>query len=157
MLKPADLRPEDLGELASIIPDREPELEISIKRIPVSEPGLGSRIIPVCEPRLGGNEKKYVLDCVESNWISSAGKYIPLFEQEFSRRCGAKYGVACCNGTVALHLALATLGIGAIAAPLAGAYGIAQAAGVQFPWETATLILVGNELSPILRPSFLPR
>lgn len=112
MLKPADLRPEDLGELASIIPDREPELEISIKRIPVSEPGLGSRIIPVCEPRLGGNEKKYVLDCVESNWISSAGKYIPLFEQEFSRRCGAKYGVACCNGTVALHLALATLGIG---------------------------------------------
>ncbi len=112
MLKSAELRPQDLGELASIIPDHEPELEISIKRIPVSEPGLGSRIIPVCEPRLNGNEQKYVLDCVESNWISSAGKYIPLFEQEFSRRCGARYGVSCCNGTVALHLALAALDIG---------------------------------------------
>ncbi len=112
MLQKTELDLNDLGELAAVIPDHEPELEVSIKRIPVSEPGLGSKIIPVCEPKLDGNEMKYVMDCLESTWISSVGKYIPMFEEEFSRRCGAKYGVACCNGTVALHLALAALGIG---------------------------------------------
>lgn len=112
MLEPAKLQLEDLGELAAIIPKHEPELKLSLRRIPVTEPGLGSKIIPVCEPRLGGNETKYVMNCLETNWISSAGKYVKMFEEEFSRRCGAKYGVACCNGTIALHLALATLGIG---------------------------------------------
>ncbi len=112
MLKPAELRPEDLGELADIIPGRDPELRISISRIPVSETDLRARVIPVCEPTLGGNETEYVLDCVESNWISSAGKYIPRFEQAFAAACDARYGVACANGTVALHLALSTLGIG---------------------------------------------
>jgi perosamine synthetase len=112
MLKPAELKPEDLGELAEIIPGRDPELRISISRIPVSETDLQARVIPVCEPTLGGNEAEYVLDCVESNWISSAGKYIPRFEQAFAAACDARYGVACANGTVALHLALSTLGIG---------------------------------------------
>ena len=112
MLKPAELKPEDLGELAGIIPGRDPELRVSISRIPVSETDLQSRVIPVCEPTLGGNEAEYVLDCVESNWISSAGKYIPRFEETFAAACDARYGVACANGTVALHLALATLGIG---------------------------------------------
>jgi perosamine synthetase len=69
-------------------------------------------MIPVCEPVLDGNEKKYVLDCLDTNWVSSVGKYIPLFEEEFSRYCGARYGVACSNGTTALHLSLAAYGIG---------------------------------------------
>ncbi|GAB4547208.1 MAG: DegT/DnrJ/EryC1/StrS family aminotransferase [Anaerolineae bacterium] len=112
MLKPADLKPEDLGDLARVIPGRDPELRISIPRIPVSETDLQSRVIPVCEPTLGGNEARYVLDCIESNWISSAGKYIPRFEEAFAALCDTRYGVACANGTVALHLALATLGIG---------------------------------------------
>jgi perosamine synthetase len=112
MLEPADLKLEDLGNLAKIIPGRDPELRISIPRIPVSETDLQSRVIPVCEPTLGGNEAQYVLDCIESNWISSAGKYIPRFEETFAEACDASYGVACANGTVALHLALATLGIG---------------------------------------------
>jgi perosamine synthetase len=112
MLEPADLKPEDLGDLAKVIPGRDPELRISIPRIPVSETDLQSRVIPVCEPALGGKEAEYVLDCIESNWISSAGKYIPRFEETFAEACNAKYGVACSNGTVALHLALATLGIG---------------------------------------------
>jgi perosamine synthetase len=68
--------------------------------------------IPVAEPDLRGNEKKYVLDCLDSNWISSLGKYIPLFERKFSAYCGSNYGVSVANGTVALHLALAALGIG---------------------------------------------
>ena len=99
MLEPSEITPEDLGEeLAAIIPGQDPELSIAIKRIPVSQLDLSSRIIPVCEPTLGGNEAKYLLDCVESNWISSAGKYIPVFEEKFAAECGCKYGIACCNG-----------------------------------------------------------
>ncbi|OIO90707.1 MAG: aminotransferase DegT [Anaerolineae bacterium CG2_30_64_16] len=69
-------------------------------------------IIPVCEPTLSGNELKYVTDAVETNWISSAGGYIGRFEALFAEKVGARYGVACANGTVALHLALATTGLG---------------------------------------------
>jgi perosamine synthetase len=68
--------------------------------------------IPVSEPLLDGNEREYVLDALDTNWISSAGKYIPAFEEAFAEYCGAKYGVACSNGTTAIHLALAALGIG---------------------------------------------
>lgn len=70
------------------------------------------RIIPVAEPDLGGNESAYVIDCLRSGWISSMGQYVGRFEEAFARFCGAKYGVATANGTVALHLALLTLGIG---------------------------------------------
>jgi perosamine synthetase len=68
--------------------------------------------IPVYEPDLSGNELKYVTDCLESGWISSLGQYVTAFEEQFSRFCGVKYGVSVSNGTTALHLALATLGIG---------------------------------------------
>jgi len=112
MLEPSKITPEDLGEeLAATIPGKDPELSISIKRIPVSQLDLTSRIIPVCEPTLGGNEAKYLLDCVESNWISSAGKFIPVFEEKFAAECGCQYGIACCNGTIALHLTLTALGL----------------------------------------------
>jgi len=69
-------------------------------------------MIPVCEPLLDGNEEQYVLDCLRSNWISSSGRYIPAFEERFSSYCGTRHGVACSSGTAALHLALASLGIG---------------------------------------------
>lgn len=68
--------------------------------------------IPVCEPYLAGNEKKYVDDCLETGWISSAGKYVKAFEEQFAQYCGAKYAICVCNGTVALHLALIAMGIG---------------------------------------------
>jgi perosamine synthetase len=110
MIKPAELKLEELGDLASIIPGHEPKLEISIDRIPVSE--TAGKIIPVCEPDLRGRELEYVTDCIQSNWISSAGKYVGEFEERFSEYCGAKYGIACTNGTTALHLAMATLGVG---------------------------------------------
>ncbi|MCB0179455.1 MAG: DegT/DnrJ/EryC1/StrS family aminotransferase, partial [Anaerolineae bacterium] len=104
MLKPSNITPDDLGEdVKNIIPGKDPELSISLPRIPVLETDITSKIIPVCEPTLGGNEKKYVNDCLDSNWISSAGKYIPVFEEKFAAECGCKYGVACCNGTVAMH------------------------------------------------------
>ena len=70
------------------------------------------RNIPVCEPFLNGNEKAYVADCMETGWISSPGKYVKSFEEEFAKYCDCNYGVAVCNGTVSLHLALAALGIG---------------------------------------------
>ena len=112
MLQETKLDLGELGSLADIIPGHEPELQLTIPRIPIAQPGLGTKIIPVCEPTLRGNEAKYVLECLETNWISSAGKYIPMFEELFADKCGAAYAVACCNGTVALHLALAALGIG---------------------------------------------
>ena len=68
--------------------------------------------IPIAEPLFTGNELKYVTDCIRSGWISSIGAYVPRFEEEFARFCGQRYGVATSSGTTALHLALATLGIG---------------------------------------------
>lgn len=70
------------------------------------------RFIPVAEPALVGNEKKYVLDCLESTWISSNGKYIQRFEEAFAEFSGVKCALSCCNGTVALHLALLALDVG---------------------------------------------
>jgi perosamine synthetase len=67
---------------------------------------------PIYRPNLTGNEKKYVDDCLDSTWISSKGKYISMFEQNFAKYIGVKHATAVCNGTVALHLALLTLGIG---------------------------------------------
>jgi len=68
--------------------------------------------IPVCEPTLIGNEFKYVNDCLKTNWISSSGKYIELFEKGFAEYCNTQHGIAVCNGTASLHLALEALGIG---------------------------------------------
>lgn len=68
--------------------------------------------IPVYQPSLTGNEKKYVNDCLDTSWISSKGKYNDLFAQKFSEYIGSKYATTVANGTLALHLALLALGIG---------------------------------------------
>lgn len=65
--------------------------------------------ISIAHPRLAGNERKYVLDCLDTNWISSIGKYIGAFEEAFARFCGVKHAIATNNGTTALHLALVAL------------------------------------------------
>ena len=68
--------------------------------------------IPVSEPVLGDEEERYVLDALKRGEISGTfGKYISLFENEFSAYCGVKHGIATTSGTTALHLALASLGI----------------------------------------------
>ncbi len=69
-------------------------------------------MIPVWEPVLDGNEERYVRDCLETNWISSLGRYITRFEEAFAAWCGMPYGIACSSGTAALHLSLVALGIG---------------------------------------------
>lgn len=71
-----------------------------------------SSIIPVYRPDLSGNERRYVLECVDTSWISSIGGFIPRFERALAEVTGARHAVAVCNGTVALHLALHCLGLG---------------------------------------------
>lgn len=68
---------------------------------------------PIAAPNLSGNELNYVTDAILSTWISSTGSYINRFEESFADYCGVNHGVAVSNGTVALHLALVALGIGA--------------------------------------------
>ncbi len=75
-------------------------------------PGDAKRRIPVAAPMLVGREREYVLDCIDSGWVSSAGKYLDLFEAKFAEFCGVKHAVACCNGTAALHLSLLAHGVG---------------------------------------------
>lgn len=69
------------------------------------------QIIPVNEPLFPGNELEYIQDCINTGWISSAGKYIDYFESEWTSYCGRKHGVAVANGTVALELAVSVLNL----------------------------------------------
>lgn len=64
------------------------------------------RFIPVAEPALVGNEKQYVLDCLDSNWISSNGKYIEKFKSAFAEFCSVRHALSCSIGIAALHIAL---------------------------------------------------
>jgi perosamine synthetase len=68
--------------------------------------------IPVYQPSLNGNEKKYVNECLDSTWISSKGKFVSEFESSFAEYVGVKNATTVSNGTVAIHLALLALGIG---------------------------------------------
>src|SRR6266702_446867 len=70
-----------------------------------------AKFIPLATPHLSGNEKKYVMDCIDTTWISSNGKYISEFESAFAKWIGSKHALTCCNGTVALHLSLLALGV----------------------------------------------
>jgi len=65
-------------------------------------------MIPLTEPYITGKEKKYLLESIKSNCIST-GKYVELFEKEFATFVGSKYAVSVCNGTCGLHLALKVL------------------------------------------------
>jgi perosamine synthetase len=70
------------------------------------------RRIPVMEPSLANNELEYVTNCIQTNWISSQGKYVRQFEEMLATYCQMPYALAVSNGTVALHLALLAMGIG---------------------------------------------
>lgn len=69
--------------------------------------------IPVNEPLLDGNEKKYLNECIDTGWISSEGPFIQQFEKQLAARVGRRHGIAVSNGTVALDAAIVALGIGA--------------------------------------------
>lgn len=120
------LKPNDYGEF--VYAQKEEKIETvfqkfnrKVRFIPIVDKNMKlinfyrfeNRIqMPVAEPDLKGNEYKYLNDAFLSTWISSSGKYINTFEENFADFCETKYGVAVSNGTVALHLALQALNIG---------------------------------------------
>jgi perosamine synthetase len=73
---------------------------------------MNTEFIPIYKPVVAKNQKTYVLDCLEKNWISSRGSYINNFEEAVGRLLGVKHVVTTCNGSVSLMLSLAALGVG---------------------------------------------
>ncbi len=77
------------------------------------KPDSGSSMnVPVNEPLISGNEQRYVADCISTGWISSEGHYVKRFEEQFATRVNREHGIAVCNGTAALSVALAALRLG---------------------------------------------
>jgi len=107
----AGMKPEEIrkmfGEIVRVIPvldDRGRIVDVAV---------YDQRVhLPVAEPLLGDKEMEYVSDCIVSNWISSGGKYINLFEELFAQYCTSAHAVAVSNGTAALHLALLAVDVG---------------------------------------------
>jgi len=69
------------------------------------------KFVPVNTPLLSGNERKYILECLDTGWISSEGEFIKRFEREFSQYVGRQYGIAVSNGSAALDIAIEAIGI----------------------------------------------
>ena len=67
--------------------------------------------VPLSVPSLKGNEWKYVKECLDTEWVSSAGKYVDLFEQKIAEYTGSKFTIACVNGTSALQVSLRLVGV----------------------------------------------
>lgn len=74
---------------------------------------MSTPFVPVNTPLLSGNERKYLLECIDTGWISSEGDFIKQFENKFSAYIGKKHGIAVSNGSAALDVAVQALGIGA--------------------------------------------
>ena len=68
-------------------------------------------VVPVNEPLIGAREMEYVRECLETGWVSSAGRFIEAFEQQWAAYCGKRYGVAVSNGSVALEVAVGCCGL----------------------------------------------
>jgi perosamine synthetase len=73
---------------------------------------MNEKFIPVNEPLLDGNEKQYLAECVETGWISSEGPFVHRLEEGVAQRVGRRFGIAVCNGTAALEVAVAALELG---------------------------------------------
>ncbi|KAI4448797.1 GDP-perosamine synthase [Eubacterium plexicaudatum ASF492] len=68
--------------------------------------------ISIANPVFNGNEKKYLMECIDTGWVSANGHFVDEFERKFADFCGCRYAISCANGTVSLHLILMALGIG---------------------------------------------
>lgn len=71
----------------------------------------GERPLALHEPLFGGNEWAYVKECIDTGWVSSAGKYVDEFERRLAEVTGSRHAVATVNGTAALHVALKLAGV----------------------------------------------
>jgi perosamine synthetase len=101
-------------------------------------------VIPVNEPLLNGNEKKYLIECIESGWISSEGPFVQQFEQRFAAYVGRKHGIAVTNGTAALDAAVEALNIGPGDEVILPAFTIISCIG-QIVRSGATPVLVDSD------------
>ena len=70
-----------------------------------------SNYLPLSVPSLEGNEWQYVKECLDTEWVSSAGKYVDLFEEKIAEYTRSKYAIACVNGTSALQVSLHLAGV----------------------------------------------
>lgn len=104
---------------------------------------MNNQFIPVNRPLLNGNEKKYLNECIDTGWISSEGPFITQFEEKFAAKVGRKYGIAVCNGSVALDVAMLALKMLALAVPV----------GSQVIMPTFTII---SCVSAIIRAGLIP-
>jgi len=68
-------------------------------------------MIPVNDPLFGDTELAYVNECIQTGWVSSSGRFIQEFEEKWARYCGRRYGIAVSNGTAALQVSVASLGL----------------------------------------------
>ena len=71
----------------------------------------GESFVPLHRPVFEGNEKKYLLECIDSNFVSSVGSLVTEFENSMARFTGSTFGIAAVNGTSALHTALMAVGV----------------------------------------------
>jgi perosamine synthetase len=118
-----------------------------------------SEFIPLHEPKFVGNEKAYVIDCIDSTFVSSVGKYVDRFEQMMAEYTGAKYAIATVNGTAALHIALKLVGVNqgdeVITQPLSF---IATCNAISYCGATPVFVDVDRDtlgMSPVSLHSFL--
>jgi perosamine synthetase len=85
--------------------------DVSIEQPAFTFGTSASKVLPLVEPDITQKELQYVSDAVSSGWVSSLGPYVGKFEHAFAAYCATRYAVSTCNGTAALHLALAALKI----------------------------------------------
>jgi perosamine synthetase len=78
---------------------------------PRKDPQQSDGLIPVSEPLIGDNVLPLVRECIETGWVSSDGAFVKEFEGKWSSYCGVEHGIAVSNGTAALQIAVAALGL----------------------------------------------
>lgn len=76
-----------------------------------TDTAFGGEFIPLCAPEIGGNSWKYIKECLDTGWVSSAGTFVDRFEDEVAAYVSSQYGVAMSSGTAALHVALRVVGV----------------------------------------------
>lgn len=87
------------------------KLATQIEKIVRKAAGIEHGPVVLHEPFFNGNERQYVTDCIDTNWVSTVGKYVNLFEQLLSRVTGVKHCIATVNGTAALHICMILAGV----------------------------------------------
>jgi len=84
---------------------------LSKKFIEFAQATFGKGFIPLHRPIFEGNERQYLVDCIDSNFVSSVGAKVTEFEEKVAEFTGSKYAVATVNGTAALHVAIELAGV----------------------------------------------